>query len=271
MTDTRETSLLRLPLTTFDDIDKTTATLVMASPNNRTMLQALIEALLVLKEENWELESENLAQVDENAPLEERITTNNLPCELKRKIMEQMMSSVSLLLRSSRDLTTLIQHVESAKAREKELEKKLREMNMRIQVKEKEVVCLSANLQLHQVEMEKVQNDWKEKYEALQASFEDKLKLSIIQHEASSKEIENLQKQMIKSEEKRSIEQEVSLHKVNKQEEEICSLIQQNIKRQELLLMNDKQRMKKEKKEKKEKGEVTMRRKFSSFALKLFR
>ncbi|CAB1428359.1 unnamed protein product [Pleuronectes platessa] len=90
-----------------------------------------------------------------------------------------MESPASLLLKCHMDLVPLTQRVESAKAREKELEEELGEMNLRIKVKEEELV-----------ETEEIQIEQKEKCESLQESCEEKPELRVLQHWASSEKRE---------------------------------------------------------------------------------
>ncbi|CAB1423893.1 unnamed protein product [Pleuronectes platessa] len=181
-----------------------------ASPRRLEAMEELHDIILTLNEmmdENCtpkELMDKNPRQrelVDEYSAVKEQTTTNNLTWETERKMVEQMQSPASLLMKCHVDLIPLTQHVESAKAKEKELEKELGEMNM-----EEEL------------------------------SREEQPEFRVLLNGASQ------------SEEKSSNEQELSLKRESKQEDEIRPLIQQNIWLQEVPLENDKQSMMKEKK-----------------------
>ncbi|CAB1449957.1 unnamed protein product [Pleuronectes platessa] len=131
-------------------------------------LRKLVDEYFTLKEREAEYSA-----------LKEQTATNNLTWETERYMVEQMESPASLLLKCHMDLIPLTQRVESAKAREKELEEELGEMNMRIKVKEEELV-----------ETEEIQIEQKEKLESLLESCEEKLEFSILQHWASSEKRE---------------------------------------------------------------------------------
>ncbi|XP_047200207.1 filamin-A-interacting protein 1-like [Hippoglossus stenolepis] len=132
--------------------------------------------------------------------------------EERKKMVEKLESSASLLLKSKDDLTSLIQPVESEKAKKKELEKELRNMNMSFKVKEEEVVSL---FKVKEEEVVSPNADLK-----LQ---QDKLQHYILKNEGRSEEIEELQKKI--RDERRSTEHEESLEKEIKLEDAIKLLI----------------------------------------------
>ncbi|XP_047198357.1 coiled-coil domain-containing protein 30-like [Hippoglossus stenolepis] len=142
----------------------------------------------LLKAENarvkdLEAETQRLEKLRaENAALKKQITMENISWgEERKKMVEKLKSSTSLLLKSKDDLTSLIQLVESEKAQKKELEKELRNMNMSFKVKEVEVVFL---FKVKEEEVVSLNADLK-----LQ---QDKLQQYILKNEGRSEEIEEL-------------------------------------------------------------------------------
>nr|XP_019962693.1 PREDICTED: uncharacterized protein LOC109642376 [Paralichthys olivaceus] len=171
----------------MERVDSSTDATQEQQSTSSKILEDLCQNLLNLKTENRELanenaflrelKSENLARlelVNENTALKKQIHTNNLTWKTERnKMMKEIESLTAHLCKCNWDLTTLNQQLISAKAREKELKKELREM--RLQVKEGEVDCPSEDLQ--QAEREKCQD---------LESYEEKRGISILLHWASS-------------------------------------------------------------------------------------
>ncbi|XP_069395130.1 uncharacterized protein [Paralichthys olivaceus] len=193
-------------------------------------------------------------------------TMKNIPWGEKRKTVVEQMEYSASLLKSKDNPTSLVQLVRSAKARVKELENELRNCSFKVQ--EEEIIFLNVNLELEQAKNKKIQHEWKTKCEALQANLED----CILENEARSRKIEELQKQLRDADERWSIKHEEMLQKEIKLKDMIKLMIQQSIEWEILKTDSFKERAKKEKKEreKREESKETTSRWFHNFVSKYF-
>ncbi|CAB1446295.1 unnamed protein product [Pleuronectes platessa] len=112
-------------------------------------MEELEEEIVHLNEQEPDNPLEKLRA--ENAALKMEITLRNISWgEERKKMVEMLESSTSVLLKSKDEVTSLIQLVESENTKVKKLEKELRIMKMSFKLKEEEVVTLNADLKLQE-------------------------------------------------------------------------------------------------------------------------
>ena len=153
------------------------------------------------------------SEAEENAaPAAVKIT---LKAGLNRQLMaenadlkKQIDSTVCHLYEARENMDNMMMCVDSANAREEELEKELEDLKSTMNQKEEEVFSLSAVLQVQDLHHMIVENEWKAKFEALQENYEEKLRNDLRKEVASLQLTEDLMKQIIVAEEKLSAEQE---------------------------------------------------------------
>ncbi|XP_062268070.1 DNA ligase 1-like [Platichthys flesus] len=129
------------------------------------------------------------------------------------------------------------------RVREEELEKELAVMKITMKQKVEENLSLTTELHLQHLENQKVDNEWKEKCAALQENYEEKLRCSVLEEEASFQKREDLLNKLRKTE-KWFLEEA----------KEVQALMLKNIELQNLTSKTDwdNVKVKTEKKEKKE-------------------
>ncbi|CAB1422645.1 unnamed protein product [Pleuronectes platessa] len=211
---------------------------------------ALVEENIVLKKK---LDAANTVikdHVAEKAILENRAAENaDLAADrhavkkqltAKNATLRKQIASTAFQLHQAReDLIKIEKSVDTARSREEELEKKL------------------DDLQLQDLEKVRVEQEWKAKFEDLQENYEAKLRNSVLEQEASFKQIEDLMNQIREAEEKLSAEQEDSrlVLKTNEYREKVQK------EKKEKKKQEKKEQQEREKKEKEEREELKKREK----------
>ena len=130
------------------------------------------------------------SEAEENAaPATVKIT---LKAGLNRQLMaenaalkKQIDSTVCHLYEARENIVNMMMYVDSANAREDELEKELEDLKSTMNEKEEEVFSLSAVLQVQDLHHMRVENEWKAKFEALQENYEEKLRNDLREEVAS--------------------------------------------------------------------------------------
>ncbi|CAB1458078.1 unnamed protein product [Pleuronectes platessa] len=102
--------------------------------------------------------------------------------------------------RKNQELAAENAALKEQRVREEELEKDLAVMKMTMKQKVEENISLTTALHLQQLENQKVDNEWKEKFAALQENYEEKLRCSALEEEASFKQRQDLLNKLRKTE-----------------------------------------------------------------------
>ncbi|CAB1448296.1 unnamed protein product [Pleuronectes platessa] len=193
----------------------------------------------------------NVALVEENSILEKKLDAENTGIKehvAEKAILENLAAENAALAADRNALKKeIVKSVDTARAREEELEKKVEDLMTTIKVKEEENFCLSANLQLQDLDEVLVEHEWQAKFEDLQETYEEKLRCSVLEQ----------------------------VEKERKMDEALELLILQNIKLQRLVLTTKEYREKvkketeeKKKQEKKEQQEREKKEKEERMKLK---
>ena len=136
-----------------------------------------------------------------NAALKSQLTAEN--ADLKK----QLDSTVSHLYQARDNMVNLMMSVDTARAREEELEKELEDLKMTMKVKKEEKYTRRNDpLELDYVV---VVNERKLELGALRENYEEKVRSNLLEEEASLQRSEDLIKQILVAEEKLSPEQAV--------------------------------------------------------------
>ncbi|XP_069374864.1 M protein, serotype 24-like [Paralichthys olivaceus] len=170
-----------------------------------------------------ELEAEKAAvqkQAAENAALKRQLTAENLA------LKKHMDSTTSHLCQARDDLVNMNQShancVDTARAREEELEKKLEDLKTAMIAKEEENISLSDDLRLQHIDKVKEHCEWEMKFKAPQENYEEKLRCSLLQDKANFHQSDDLINKITETDKELSAELE--------------EVKQQNIELQELSL-----------------------------------
>ncbi|CAB1420126.1 unnamed protein product [Pleuronectes platessa] len=158
-----------------------------------------------------------------------------------KKLQEHTISTTLQLVRAREDCVDMMMFVNTARAREEEFEKELKVMKTTMKEKVEENISLTTDLHLQHLENQKVQNDWKVKFAALQENYEEKLRCSVLEEEASFQQREFLENKLRKTEKW-----------FFNEAKEAQSLLLKNIQHQNLTFETDNVKVKNEKEEKKE-------------------
>ncbi|CAB1453754.1 unnamed protein product [Pleuronectes platessa] len=166
----------------------------------------------------------NVPLVEENSILEKKLDAENTGIKdhvAEKAILENLAAENAALAADRNALKKeIVKSVDTARAREEELEKKVEDLKTMIKVTEEENFCLSANLQLQDLDEVLVEHEWQAKFEDLQETYEEKLRCSVLEQRLALTTKEYREKVKKETKEKKKQEKKEQQEREKKEKEE---------------------------------------------------